>query len=361
MFDFPANPSIGQPFVVAGITYIFDGIAWNVSAAPNTAVLTANTRNLAVNPALQISQENGTTAVTTAGSYPADQWLTGSTVPFNSGLQTAAAGWNQLYVSNISAKTSLAAGDLVYFSQPIEGVMVKDLGWGNATLAKPAVLCFDTHCTVAGTYCTSIRSSGTPDRSFVALFTLTANTWTTVQIPIPAQTGGTWNSDNTVGMRLDFSLAAGSTYVAPAAGWNNGNYLGAPGMSNGIAGAGTWFYIRKIGLHLDPLATGVAPPFEVPDYGDDLAACKRYWQIVTSYWSGYATSGSSFFLMYKYTVPTRAAPTLTGVNQAASAFPATVGTLGDLGTTDGCVETRVANNTVAAGYYRSNVTVNARM
>jgi hypothetical protein len=44
-----------------------------------------------------------------------------------------------------------------------------------------------------------------------------------------------------------------------------------------MATAAAVFELFDAGLYLDPLATGVAPPWEMPDYAQELEACKRYW------------------------------------------------------------------------------------
>jgi hypothetical protein len=97
----------------------------------------------------------------------------------------------------------------------------------------------------------------------------------------------------------------------------------------------------------------------MPDEAQELAACQRYWQKVNAYYSGNVTSAGPYYSFYKYSVFPRTTPALSGTSQTAGSFPATTGTLTDLG--DGCVETRVANATASAAVYRSIVTANARM
>src|SRR5580765_7240201 len=140
-FDFPASPSVGQQFSPAGgPTWQWDGTVW--SAVPGLAVgATAQSYSRIVNGAMQISQENGTTAVTAAALYPADQWLTQV-----SGIVFSAAksiGANQIYMAVTTGK-ALAAGDYLGFSQRIEGVRVSDFVYGTAGAAK-SVLRFEVY------------------------------------------------------------------------------------------------------------------------------------------------------------------------------------------------------------------------
>ena len=69
-FDFPTSPTIGQ---VSG-NYAWDGEKWVAGAAVITA---ATKKNYIINGAMQISQENGLTAVTANAAYPVDQWMLG--------------------------------------------------------------------------------------------------------------------------------------------------------------------------------------------------------------------------------------------------------------------------------------------
>ena len=40
------------------------------------------------------------------------------------------------------------------------------------------------------------------------------------------------------------------------------------------------FELFDVGMYADPDSTGVAPPFVLPSYDDDLMACQRYYQKI---------------------------------------------------------------------------------
>ena len=48
-------------------------------------------------------------------------------------------------------------------------------------------------------------------------------------------------------------------------------------MTNIAASGSGTFNIGRVGLYLDPYATGVAPPFVTPNPQDELRRCQRYW------------------------------------------------------------------------------------
>jgi hypothetical protein len=52
------------------------------------------------------------------------------------------------------------------------------------------------------------------------------------------------------------------------------------GMTNGLGAASTLAWcLADVGLYIDDQNTGAAPPWEMPDYATELAACRRYWTL----------------------------------------------------------------------------------
>jgi hypothetical protein len=240
---------------------------------------TAQIRNRIVNPAMQVSQQGGADSSVSL-SYPADQWSmywTGTGMTCTAGRFGTNSKFIRLY--NNAAKASLAAGDVSLFSQYLEGNRIADFFWGTAS-GKQAILRFTLTCSVAGTYGVSIINIPTA-RSFIKPLTVAANVAKTFTIVIPPCPDGTWATDNTAGLNLSFSLAAGSTWLAPVEGWNNGNYRGLVGMSNGMAAATTSFMLTDVGLYLDPDNTGIPPKWQISDEAEELRKCQRYYQTTT--------------------------------------------------------------------------------
>jgi hypothetical protein len=200
-------------------------------------------------------------------------------------------------------KPSLAVGDYFLLRQSVEGIRVSDFQYGTAS-AKQSVLRFWARGTLAGTYSVSIRNAA-DDRSFLAPFTITANTWTEVSIVVPGDTTGTWTKDTTRGLAVDFCFACGTNLLG-VAGWQSGTKQGMTGITNGVATANT-FYIADVGLHLDPTNTGKAPAWVMPDEAQELAACQRYFYKPTCF---VPTSATLLILYYK--VSMRTDPAITG-------------------------------------------------
>jgi hypothetical protein len=172
--------------------------------------------------------------------------------------------------------TSLAAGDHHRVGQPIEGNMLRGLNWGTAN-AKAITVSFTAWASSGMTLPFCIRNPGNT-RSWLASFAVT----TTPQrftFTIPGDTVGAWAYTNAVGMWFEIGLAVGTTYQAPATGWNSGDYITLAGMTNFMSSTSNMLYLKDVQLEEGSVAT----PFERRAYGSELLLCQRYfWKILAA-------------------------------------------------------------------------------
>jgi hypothetical protein len=353
----PASPSQGQTWWESdsGAFYIWynDGTSaqWVQVNAPSVPLVrTADSYNRIVNGAMQISQENGSTSSPTTASnigyYAADQWMgvwslsVGTAAVSRFAGVTPSGSANFLLFNCVAAATSLAANDYATSMTRIEGIRVADLGWGAAG-AKQVVLRFWSFAP-AGTYSVAVRNSAL-DRTYLATFTQLAAAWEMKTVVIPGDVTGTWLKDTGVGLQLAFCWAVGTGLAGPA-GWQAGNKLGVSGQASTMP-ASTNYSIADVGLYLDPNNTGIAPPWVMPDYGNELAVCKRYWYLIQMdaiFTATAANQYSGFTYPFPVTMRTNAVMTqITGGTATNAAF-ATV----DSATSIGC---RAYLQAVAAG------------
>jgi len=330
--------------------------------AGSAALKTALPRNRIVNPAMQISQEWGDTAVSGL-AYALDQWqlnanIAGVAAQRHPSIVTPKNS-RVLYSGTSTAKPALAAGDIWLVRQPIEGVNIRDFMWGTAS-AKPVVLRFSAFATgQAATYTVYVQNAA-GSRAFLSNVALTLG-WQDFKIVIPGDTAGVWPTDTGVGLMFGITLAAGSTYPFGAAGWNAGGYVAMAGQSNAAAVAGGGIIFGDVGLYLDSDGTGNAPPWQTPGEAEELRACQRYYEGMGVYniFSGQVTSGSSYSAQITFQVPKRVAPAMSGTPQTAVGFPNTIGTL--VTDTVRGYESRTASGTAPAGAFRSTLVASARM
>jgi hypothetical protein len=312
-FDFPNSPTNGQVFApTGGPVYVYTGGVWKMQGSGQ--VVTAEARNRIVNPAMQISQENGDTAGTTDGFFFADQWCGNfSTSPGTIDLRriqsvTPNGSKNRVRLVPTTADTSLAAGEFLFFYQAIEGIRIADFRYGAAS-AKQSILRFG-FAGPAGTYSIALHN-GAFNRSYIANFTVTAgqaNTDTEQIFVIPGDVTGTWATDTSLGMALRVTVAAGSTYQG-VTGWQAGQKFATAATSNGLGIVNNTFVLWDVGLYLDPNATGVPPPWQMPDEAQELAACQRYFNI---YFNLIVVSSAPTPQSFIWNGPMRIAPAITG-------------------------------------------------
>jgi hypothetical protein len=414
MFDFPASPTLNQAYYAPnGPIYIWNGTAWMaqpgsavanvtysdtappspflgqlwlnsstgilymwyddgnsqqwiaISGGAPASVKTARTKNLVTNPCCFVSQENGSATVNTTGAYPADNWQLGfnGTLPQSGIAPVGVIGYSpdgsntMLNVNAATAKGSLAASDYTVIFQFVEGVDMIPLQWGLPT-AKPAVLRFNARADVAGTYGVTLRNMGAYTRTFVATFTITAaGPWQTFVIPVPGDTVGAWVTNMVGSIVINFGYAFGSNYVAPGTGWQNGGFFGTASCINGMAQAGKNLSLTDLGFYYDPDNTGLPPPFQQPEYAEDLARCQRYYLKTFATGRDYGIATANVGGRISFPVDMRAVPSLSysGISYAnASGFATS-----EVDTKAfGCYATVSATGSI---FFQATVAANARM
>ena len=174
-----------------------------------------------------------------------------------------------------TADTSLAANQYIIVSQRVEGRNLRHLGFGLAG-TRYATLQFWQR-SPAGTYYVSFRN-GSYNRYYLGAYTIaSANTWEKHSITIPIDTQGTWASDHSTGLDIQWSLGTGSA-TGSVGSWTGGSSHAGTGQKNFFDTVGNDFYLTGVQFE----AGSVATPFESIDYGSELAKCQRYYYPITA-------------------------------------------------------------------------------
>ena len=239
-------------------------------------------KNRIINGAMVIDQRNAGASVSpTAGSYTLDRFqcalsqASKLTVQRNAGSVTPPTGFtNYLGVTSSSAYTVLS-GDYFAIQQNIEGFNIADLGWGTAN-AQTVTLSFWVRSSLTGTFGGAITNrTGARSYAFTYLISV-ANTWEQKTITIAGDTSGTWDTNNVIGMQVQFGLGVGSTYSGSAGSWASAFYISATGATSVVGTNGATFYITGVQLEKGSTATS----FDYRPYGTELALCQRYYYRV---------------------------------------------------------------------------------
>ena len=292
-------------------------------------------KNRIINGAMVIDQRNAGASVTqsTSVAYTVDRWSCyGSvaskfTVQRNAGSVTPPAGYiNYLGVTSSSAYT-VGASEFFFIQQVIEGFNIADLAFGTASAAT-LTLSFWVRSSLTGTFGGTI-TNGNTTRVYPFTFTISsANTWTQISVTVAGDTTGTWSTDNTGGLVVNFNMGAGATVSGTAGAWS-GSTLRAPTGATSVVGTnGATFYITGVQLEKGSTATS----FDYRPYGTEFALCQRYFrktsgatnQEPTFY--GYGSNAQVVGQSWVYSVSMRASPTTTtsGTLQISGATTATI-------------------------------------
>ena len=274
-------------------------------------------KNRIINGAMMIDQRNAGASVTATGSnYALDRWQmlasvsSKFTVQQNAGAVTPPAGFKNYLGVTSSAATSLGATDYYLITQKLEGFNTSDLSWGSAS-ARAVTVSFWVRSSLTGTFGFVLRNSA-GNRLYPASYTISsANTWEQKFVTIAGDTTGTWATDNSIGIELDFGLGVGSTYSNTAGTWTTGG-LGVTGATSVVGTSGATFYLTGVQLEVGSTATS----FDYRPYGTELALCQRYYykdaRDAFSIWaSGVFYTTTSALVSYSLPVQMRATPTLS--------------------------------------------------
>jgi hypothetical protein len=222
------------------------------------------------NPFFEISQENGTTllsALTSTPSYPADRFYafkssagtlalsTQNVVTPFSGTATFKRLLNSQKTIATTAQAVLGAADAAVPCRTIiEGRDFGPLGWGGGD-ARDIVVVGIFMTAHTGTIPLTIRN-GAGNRSYVRSVACVANTPTVLFELIPADTSGTWATDNTAGCEITLGGAAGSTFQIPSLDtWTAGGYITHSSITNWCATINQYVQVA----YLDAYPVGVLP------------------------------------------------------------------------------------------------------
>ena len=284
-------------------------------------------RNKIINGAMVIDQRNGGSAVTinnASETYTLDRFsFYGQETDgvFSVARSTIAPqGFvNSALITITTADASIGASQFYGMVHKIEGYNIFDLGWGTAD-AKTVTLSFWVRSSVTGTFGGAVRNNAV-NRSYPFSYTISSvDTWEQKSIIIAGDTTGTWATDSSTGFVISWSIGDGSSRLSTAGAWAAGNFAGATGQTNLISTNGATFYITGVQLEAGDTAT----PFEHRSFGDELARCERYFQVVEGGYQGSAVSGVNNAGKISFRTIMRAGATVSwNVNLRGAAFPVT--------------------------------------
>ena len=281
-----------------------------------------SSRNMIVNGAMQISQRNTSVQKqydTSNGYYTCDRVRTTQsnldnavwTMTQDSHLLTGPAGFpNSWKITVDTAETALAGDEALSFSYNIEAQDCQNLAYGTSD-AQTTTTSFWVKSDVTGTYSLTLKQHDA-SRNIGGTYTIdSADTWEYKTVTFAGDTAGTGiNDDSGVGVILYFALSAGTDRTsADNTSWAayavNRSAYGQ--TANVLASATDYWQITGLQFEIGLAAT----PFDHKTYGQELAACQRYFQLPGN-WQAHSDSSTAtaFKIMHSFPVTMRASPTI---------------------------------------------------
>ena len=235
-------------------------------------------RNRIINGDMRIDQRNAGASITLPNStttYTLDRWFAfenGSMIFSIQRSSTAPTSFTNSILITTTTGAAAGASERSQLCSRIEGFNVADLNWGTAN-AKTVTLSFWIRSSLTGQFGGSLQNVNA-DRSYPFSFTISAaNTFEYKTITITGDTTGTWATDNSTGIQLNFDLGMGSSLLGTAGAWAAADYRGATGDTKLSGTTGATMYITGVQLEVGSVAT----PFERRPYGTELQLCQRYY------------------------------------------------------------------------------------
>ena len=242
---------------------------------------TVKGRNLIINGAMQVAQR-GTSQALTSGLFTCDRFRLGWSaldewVGTMTQVSDSPAGFsNSLKFTTTTPETSIASNEYAYFGQWIEAQNLQHLKFGSAS-AQSLTVSFWVKSSITGVFGQSIYSADSV-RMANATYTINAvNTWEYKTITYTGDTSGAINNDNGEGLRVVWSIAAGTDLNSDPTNnafesYTDAKWAGGH-VQNGIVTTAN-ATIQFTGLQLE--VGSVATEFDHRSYGEELSLCQRY-------------------------------------------------------------------------------------
>ncbi len=274
-------------------------------------------RNMIINGAMKVAQRG--TSITVSNNnwlYLMDRFQfdeNGSTSTVLDVTQSTDApdGFSySLKMTATTADSTLGSGDGLRLQHKIEAQDLQSLAHGTSE-AKPVTLSFWVKSKTTGTNNVWFYKEDSSRQTTFAYTINTADTWEYKTIVIPADTSGIINNDNGSGMMISWYLVAGTNFNSGtrSSSWESLTSANrAVGQVNNFSSTSDYWAVTGVQLEIGDTAT----PFEHRSYGDELAACQRYFELtglspeifgIAAAWSTAAVFGTWQFQTTKRATP----------------------------------------------------------
>jgi hypothetical protein len=240
-------------------------------------------RNIIINGGMKVAQRG--TQTNQAGGYTAcDRWQfveNGNSVVTTSQDTDVPSGHgfaNSLKIDVTTASGTPSSTNYALLRTKFEGQDVQHLRYGTSS-AKQLTLSFWVKSSKTGTHYAELVHSDAGYYNSIAYTVSSANTWENKVITFNGYQTTAFDDDNNNSFQVYFWLMTGSDYgggTHTANTWHNTEANRVVGQVNVMDSTSNNFYLTGVQMEVGTEAT----PFEHRSFGDELARCQRYFQII---------------------------------------------------------------------------------
>tara|TARA_B100002019_G_C21239785_1_gene584848 strand:- start:308 stop:1750 length:1443 start_codon:yes stop_codon:yes gene_type:complete len=242
-------------------------------------------RNLIINGAMRIAQRSTSNVAVSDGSNEGYQTLDrfkfifggsadgGATIS-QSSVVPSGQGFSNSYHVDVTSTNTPSGSENIFIEYLVEAQDLKNSGWEFDSSSSNITISFWAQSSKAGTYVLYLDLDDTSTNEFYRHeYTLAANTWKRVVATIPGHSNAVINTDNGIGLRIEWVLASNET-SGNAGAWSDTADRATSNQVNLFDNTSGSFRLTGVQLEVGDKAT----PFEHRSYGDELAKCQRYFQ-----------------------------------------------------------------------------------
>jgi len=283
-------------------------------------------RNIIINGAMEVAQRGTSfTGIDGTAKYPVDRFLmqnsTGSARHTGTQDTDSPANFKNSLKSNCTtASSSLTSNSADQFKIEYR-VEEKGFEWVQFGTANAQALTLSFYIKSSQTGDTAVALVNSDNtRSFVHKFTISSTDWQRVTVNVPGDTGSNWHN-GVIGIRIRWG-SFGTTYQTSTFDqWQAGQKMTTNSNQINFAAA-TGNTLQITGVQLE--AGSTATDFEHRSFGQELALCQRYYQVLATgnqaaIGNGFAFQTNRFQTNVPLPVEMRAIPSLdeqmTGVTK----------------------------------------------
>ena len=282
-------------------------------------------RNIIINGAMQVAQRSvsvtgigGSNGYFTVDRFHIGKGDTAGRLTMTQTADGPSGFANCIKLDCTTADTSVAAGELLWLEQKIEGQDLQQFKKGTSDAEQYSVS-FYVKGNANATYALALHDTDN-SRHIVKLFSVTT-AWTRITMTFPADTTGAFGDDNAHSLSVKIWLHAGSTYTSgtlQSSAWASITAANrAAGITSFFDSTDRTFFLTGLQLEVGSVAT----PFEHRSFGEELALCQRYhYRIVGNEVNNASDGGfgiatnwdtNTFFTTLDFPVQMRAGPSLS--------------------------------------------------